>query len=68
MKYVIEFTYEPGVVQYAGLLPDNSLGFAPTLRTAMVLDKEAAERFLQNGYGNLRDVGKVISLQEAQGN
>lgn len=50
MTYAIRFDFPEGTV-YAGL-HDGALGFAPTLRTALLFDDaDKARDNLVNGYG-----------------
>jgi hypothetical protein len=50
VSYAIEFRFPEGVM-YAGMYMD-SFGWAPTLKTALLYDKEEdAQRVVNNAYG-----------------
>jgi hypothetical protein len=63
--FTIKFELPPdlGGVMYAGQHKD-ALGFAPTLESALLWpDRETAERFLANGYGERgRHWGEVVEV------
>ena len=67
MRYAIRFVDpdDPGGAFYAGDY-NGAMGFAPTLKTALIYDdEETARRALENGYGTLRRYGNVIAIEAA---
>jgi hypothetical protein len=63
MSYVIEFRYPEGVM-YAGL-HKGALGWAPTLKTALVFNtQDEAQQMVNNGYGKAAaDYAFVVPLR-----
>lgn len=64
--FLIQFNIPTGGVMFAGDAPDGSLGFAPLLAGARVYEtREIAERFIENGYPQMKDVAEVIPYEQA---
>lgn len=67
MTYAIRFDFpDLGPPYYAGM-HKGGLGWAPTLKTALLYDDiDVATRMLTNGYGNLAVHGRVIVVRDGQ--
>ncbi len=65
-KFVIRFNFTDGAV-FAGMYK-GGMGFAPTTATALhFVDREVAQRNLDNGYGPASgQVAEIITLKEAE--
>lgn len=66
MVYAIRFDYPEGKM-YAGKAPDGALGWAPTLKTALLFaHTDSALNTIKNGYGEeSQKWAKVVEVKES---
>jgi hypothetical protein len=64
MSYAIRFDYPEGTEPLFAGMHKGALGWAPTLKTALMYDDaDVAARVLENGYGSTAKFGRVVQVK-----